>query len=80
MSISIRDLLWTHAVHTLTQRHSHTLLFPYLQKAGKLDNPPAKAFGFWFNQTHLVYVYSEEPLGLAALFTHHHAGYEVTVI
>lgn len=52
-----------------------TPLFSYLQEAGKLDYTPSKAFGFWFDQTHLVHVYSEEPLGLTAIFADHHTGY-----
>lgn len=56
------------------------LLFSYLQKAGELHYTPSKALAFWFDQTHLVHVNSEKPLGLAAVFTDYHAGYEVTVI
>lgn len=55
-------------------------LFSYLQKAGELHYTPSEALAFRFDQTHLVHVYGKKPLGLAAVFTDHHAGYEVTVI
>lgn len=62
-------------MRAMTQRHTHTPLFSYLQEAGKLDYTPSEAFGFWFDQTHLVDIHSEEPLGLAAIFTDHHTSY-----
>lgn len=52
----------------------------HLQEAGELDHPPAEPLGLRLDQAHLVHVHGEEPLGLAAVFTDHHAGYEVTVV
>ena len=49
-------------------------LLSYLQESSELDHTPSEAFGFWLDQTHLVHIYSEEPLGLAAIFTDHHTG------
>lgn len=58
----------------------HAVYSAYLQKASKLNHTPSEAFSFWFHQAHLINIDSKEPLGLAAIFAHHHTGYEVTVI
>lgn len=52
----------------------------YLQKTCKLDDTPAQPLSLWLHQTHLIDVHSQKPLCLNAVFTHHRAGDEVTVI
>lgn len=64
---------------TTKTTHAYTV-FSYLQEAGKFDDTPSKTLAFWFHQTHLVHIYSEESLGLSPIFTDHHTGYQVTVI